>query len=272
MMKKMTKLFALIAAMAVTFSLVACSSNKPADSTVTEVESIEINDIELNTTDKDVVIEYTLMPEGAEGEVTMSIADDTIATVKDGKITAVSEGETELLISVGEIAEVARVTVKDADADKVDDTDDSKEIVEDKKDSNSKDSNSTATKNNTSTKSDTSTKNNGTSNSTASSSKSNAKPAATPTTTPTPEPAKPAATPTPEQKPAETPKPTPEPTPAPAPTPEPTPAPTPTPAPAATCPVCGSTEHTTHPPLDKNQNVGDGYHPGDNGTGDEYVD
>lgn len=217
-MKKMTKLFALITAMAVTFSLVACSSNKPVDSTVTEVESIEINDIELNTTDKDVAIEYTLMPDGAEGEVTMSIADDTIATIKDGKISAVSEGETELLISVGEIAEVARVTVKDAD--KVDDADDSKEIVEDKKDSNS-----TATKNNTSTK------NNGTSNSTASSAKSDAKPAATPTPTPTPEPAKPAATPTPEQKPAETPQPT----------------PAPTPAPVATCPVCGSTEHTTHP-------------------------
>ncbi len=220
-MKKMTKLFAFIAAMAVAFSLVACSSNKPTDSTVTEVESIEINDIELNTTDKDVAIEYTLMPEGAEGEVTMSIADDTIATIKDGKITAVSEGETELLISVGEIAEVARVTVKDAN--KVDDADSSKVAVEDKKDSNS-----TATKGNTSTRTDTSTKNNNTANSTASSSKSDAKPAATPT---------------PEQKPAETPKPTPEPTPA----PTPAPTPEPTPAPVATCPVCGSTEHTTHP-------------------------
>ena len=222
-MRKMTKLFALIAAMAVAFSLVACSSNKPTDSTVTEVESIEINDIELNTTDKDVAIEYTLMPEGAEGEVTMSIADDTIATIKDGKISAASEGETELLISVGEIAEVARVTVKDAD--KVDETE--KPVVEDKKDSNSKNGNSTATKGNTSTRTDTSTKNNNTSNSTASSSKSDAKP----TPTPTPEPAKPA--------------------------------PTPTSAPVATCPVCGSTEHTTHPPIDNNQNMGDGYHPGD---------
>ena len=221
-MKKMTKLFALITAITMAFSLVACSSNKPADSTVTEVESIEINDIELNTTDKDVAIEYTLMPEGVESEVTMSIADDTIATIKDGKITAVSEGETELLISVGEIAEVARVTVKDADADKADESekrdDDSKVVVEDKKGNNS-----TATKGNTSTKTDTSTKNNGTSNSTASSSKSNTKPAATPTPTPTPEPAKPAATPTPEQKPAETSQLTPEPTPAPTPVPTPEP-------------------------------------------------
>ena len=216
-MRKMTKLFVLITAMAVAFSLVACGSSNSDNSDSVTVESIEINDIELNTTDKDVAIEYTLMPEGAEGEVTMSIADDTIATIKDGKISAVSEGETGLLISVGEIAEVARVTVKDAD--KVDDTDDGKVAVEDKKDSNS-----TTTKNNASTKSDTLTKNNGTS-----SSKSDAKPAATPTPTPTPEPAKPAATPTPEQKPAETPQPTPEPTPAPQPQPENTPAPTPAP-------------------------------------------
>ena len=246
-MRKKTKLFALIAAMALAFSLVACSSNKPTDSTVTEVESIEINDIELNTTDKDVAIEYTLMPEGAEGEVTMSIADDTIATVSDGKITAVSEGETELIISVGEIAEVARVTVKDAD--KVDETE--KPAVEDKKDSNS-----TGTKGNTPTRTDASTKNNNTVNSTTSSSKSDAKPAATPT----PEPAKPAATPTPEQKSAETPKPTPEPTPAPtpAPTPEPTPAPVATPTPGVE--------------IDKNQDVGDGYHPGDNGAGENETE
>ena len=215
-MRKMTKLFVLITAMAMAFSLVACSnSNSDNSDSVTEVESIEINDIELNTTDKDVVIEYTLMPEGAEGEVTMSIADDTIAAIKDGKITAVSEGETELLVSVGEIAEVARVTVKDAD--KAENPDDSKEVVEDKKDSNSKDSNSTATKNNASTK------NNNTANSTASSSKSDAKPAATPT---------------PEQKPAET--------------PQPTPAPVATPTPGVE--------------IDKNQDVGDGYHLGDNGA------
>ena len=103
-MRKMAKLFALITAMAVTFSLVACSNSNSDNSdnsdSVTEVESIEINDIELNTTDKDVVIEYTLLPEGAEGEVTMSIADDTIATIKDGKISAVSEGESFLFLSV----------------------------------------------------------------------------------------------------------------------------------------------------------------------------
>ena len=234
-MRKMTKLFVLITAMAVAFSLVACS-NSNSDSVT--VESIEINDIELNTTDKDVAIEYTLMPEGAEGEVTMSITDDTIATIKDGKITAVSEGETELLISVGEIAEVARVTVKDAD--KVDETE--KPAVEDKNDSNSKDSNSTATKNNASTK------NNNTANSTVSSSKSDAKPAATPT--PTPEPAKP----------AETPQPAPEPTPA------PTPVPTPVPTPEPITPPAQGTE------IDNNEIIPGGPQPGDNGAGENETD
>lgn len=61
----MTKLFALITAMAVAFSLVACSNSNSDNSDSVTVESIEINDIELNTTDKDVAIEYTLMPEGA---------------------------------------------------------------------------------------------------------------------------------------------------------------------------------------------------------------
>lgn len=245
-MKKMTKLFALITAITMAFSLVACSNgNSDNSDSVTEVESIEINDIELNTTDKDVVIEYTLMPEGAEGEVTMSIADDTIATIKDGKISAVSEGETELLISVGEIAEVARVTVKDAD--KVDETE--KPAVEDKKDSNS-----TATKGNTSTRTDASTKNNNTANSTASSSKSDAKPAATPTPTPTPEPTKPAATP--EQKPAETPQPTPEPTPAPAPVPTQEPI----------TPPAQGTE------IDNNEIIPGGPQPGDNGAGENETD
>ena len=41
-----------------------------------------------------------------------------------------------------------------------------------------------------------------------------------------------------------------------------------TPTPVTTCPICGSTEHTTHPPIDNNQNMGDGYHPGDNGARD----
>ena len=43
-MKKMTKLFALIAAMALAFSFVACSnSNSDNSDSVTEVESIEKN-------------------------------------------------------------------------------------------------------------------------------------------------------------------------------------------------------------------------------------
>ena len=52
------------------------------------------------------------MPEGAEGEVVMEIADETVATVEDGKITAVAEGETQLTVSVDEISKTVSVTVK----------------------------------------------------------------------------------------------------------------------------------------------------------------
>lgn len=238
----MRKLLAIIAAAAVILSFAACS--KEDDSAVTEVESIKISDIELTTDDKDVVIEYTLLPEGAESEVTITVADERIATVEDGKITAVSEGETEMLITAGNIGESVKVTVTKPGEEKADED---KAVVENKdgsadvKDSSRKNSGSTGT---------------------TTSSKANTKSAATPAparrpvSTPAPEqkPAEntpaPAPAPAPEQKPAETPQPTPEPTPA------------PTPAPVATCPICGSTEHTTHPPIDINQNIGDGYHPG----------
>lgn len=235
----MRKLLAIIAAAAVILSFAACS--KKDDSAVTEVESIKISDIELTTDDKDVVIEYTLLPEGAESEVTITVADENIATVEDGKITAVSEGETELLITAGNIGESVKVTVTNPEEEKA--KEDKPVVVEDKDD-------------NTNVK-DSSRKNSG-STGTTTSSKANTTPAATLTPT-----RRPVSTPAPEQKPAEnTPAPAPEPTPAP--TPEPTSAPEPIsrPAPVATCPVCGSTEHTTHPPIDNNQNMGDGYHPG----------
>ena len=237
----MRKIFAIIAAAAVILSFAACS--KEDDSAVTEVESIKISDIELTTDDKDVVIEYTLLPEGAESEVTITVADEKIATVEDGKITAVSEGETEMLITAGNIGESVKVTVTKPEEEKADE--DKAVVVENKDDS--------------ADVKDSSRKNSG-STGTTTSSKANTKPAATPAPA-----RRPVSTPAPEQKPAEnTPAPAPEPTPAPAPTPTPAPAPEPTPRPepAATCPICGSTEHTTHPPLDNNQNIGDGYHPG----------
>ena len=233
----MRKLLAIIAAAAVILSFAACS--KKDDSAVAEVESIKISDIELTTDDKDVVIEYTLLPEGAESEVTITVADEKIATVEDGKITAVSEGETEMLITAGNIGESVKVTVTKPGEEK---TEEDKAVVVENKD-DSADVKDSSRKNSGST-------------GTTTSSKTNTKPAATPAPA-----RRPVSTPAPEQKPAEN-TPAPAPTPAPTPTPAPVPEPTPRPEPAASCPVCGSTEHTTHPPLDNNQNIGDGYHPG----------
>lgn len=79
------------------------------------LEGIEIEDIELTTLDKDVEVEYTLVPENAMVEsVEFGIADEAIVTAKDGKITAVTAGETELTISCGEIAKTVAVKVLQA--------------------------------------------------------------------------------------------------------------------------------------------------------------
>lgn len=109
-------------------SLVACSSNEITSSSSLEVESIIIEDIKLATEDKDVVVEYTLLPEGAEGDVEMVISDESIATVTDGKISAVAEGETELTITFGKIKSTAKVTVKAREWEIDDSNDDSSEV------------------------------------------------------------------------------------------------------------------------------------------------
>lgn len=293
-MKKMKRMFAVITAIIMALSLTACNNNAEitkSDSTAPQVESIEITDIEINTTDKDVVIEYTLLPEGAEAEVVMEIADTAIATVDEGKITAVAEGETELTVSADEITATVKVTVTETEENPVDSEEDE---TDSKEDASSKEPVESTKPTETTKPVSTSTP--------------------VPTATPTPT-AKPTATPTPTAKPTEAPKCgavghsadgtcsvcgstyT-----------------TPkcgavghsvdgtcsvcgstytTPkcgavghsadgtcsvcgssytTPVTTCPVCGSAEHTTHPALDNNQNVGDTHNPGDNGAGDEIVD
>ncbi|MBR4890194.1 MAG: hypothetical protein IKU15_02610 [Clostridia bacterium] len=274
---KKTKIMALVAAMVMAFSLTACSTDVEKDNPVTDVivaEKIEISDIEINATDKDVAIEYTLVPVDAEGEVTFVVADEAIATVTDGKISAVAEGETQLTVSVDAISETVKVVVKAEDVTHGEDPED-KADVSDKKDE--------AGENVKPVESE--------------------KPAPTPEVKPTSKPVEtPAATPTPEVKPEETAKPVATPTPeapkpteapvaTPAPTPEPpkcgavghsvdgtcsvcgssyttpvaTPAPTPvpTPPPAVTCPICGSSAHAEHPIGNKNDDFVVEINPGD---------
>ena len=287
---KKTKIMALVAAMVMALSLTACSTEVEKDNPVTEVivaEKIEISDIEINATDKDVAIEYTLVPVNAEGEVTFVVADEAIATVTDGKISAVAEGETRLTVSVDAISETVKVVVKAEDVahgedieDKVDVSDKKDEAVENVKPVESAKPVATPTPE----------------------AKPTSKPVETPVATPAPEvkpeeTAKPVATPTPEApKPTEAPVATPAPTPAPeAPkcgavghsvdgtcavcgssytTPVATPAPTPvpTPPPAVTCPTCGSTAHAQHPIVNDDVEVPLPDLGGDNGTGDEIVD
>ena len=276
---KKTKIMALVAAMVMAFSLTACSTDVEKDNPVTDVivaEKIEISDIEINATDKDVAIEYTLVPVNAEGEVTFVVADEAIATVTDGKISAVAEGETQLTVSVDAISETVKVVVKAEDVahgedieDKVDVSDKKDEAVENVKPVESEKPAPTPEV------------------------KPTSKPVETPVATPAPEvkpeeTAKPVATPTPEApKPTEAPVATPAPTTTPEPpkcgavghsvdgtcavcgssytTPVATPAPTPvpTPPPAVTCPTCGSTAHAQHPAPDNNDDAYIEIKPGD---------
>ena len=235
-MKKAIKTFAITAAVAAALLFTACTAcaGKPADSAVIPpaAESVEIGDIVLNATDKDVAIEYTVLPEGAKSDIVMQIADNSVATVADGKITAVAPGETTLTVSAGEIFKTVKVTVKADIPDVADDKTDTDEETDDKNDA---DQGNEATE---------------------------------PAPVETPEPTPVTVQPTPEPTPAPTPEPTPTPEPAPVPTPEPTPEPAAPPEDAPRCPLCGSYEHTTHPPLDNNQNMGDTWNPGDNGAGD----
>lgn len=79
------------------------------------LEAIEAEDVVLNTLSDDAIVNYTLVPENAMVEnVTISIADESIAVVSDGKVTPVAAGQTELTITCGEIAKTVAVKVLQA--------------------------------------------------------------------------------------------------------------------------------------------------------------
>lgn len=79
------------------------------------LEAIKAEDVVLNTLSDDAVVNYTLVPENVMVEnVTISIADKSIAVVSDGKVTPVAAGQTELTITCGEIAKTVAVKVLQA--------------------------------------------------------------------------------------------------------------------------------------------------------------
>lgn len=63
------------------------------------VESLTVSDLMMHIDDGAVAVAYTVVPENFSGELTMTIADEKIATVSaDGMVTPVAEGETTLTI------------------------------------------------------------------------------------------------------------------------------------------------------------------------------
>lgn len=79
------------------------------------LEGIEAEDVALNTTTKNFAFEYVLLPENADAaKVEFAVADEDIVTVKDGKLTAVAAGKTELTIAADGIEKTVTVTVLQA--------------------------------------------------------------------------------------------------------------------------------------------------------------
>lgn len=63
------------------------------------VESLTASDLTMHIDDGAVAVAYTVVPENFSGDLTMTIADESIATVSaDGMVTPVAEGETTLTI------------------------------------------------------------------------------------------------------------------------------------------------------------------------------
>lgn len=77
------------------------------------VEAVIAEDIDIKVRDSEIDIEYDLLPEGVEADVSFNIADETVAKVNNGKITAVKPGETELIIRADDKEKVVKIIVKE---------------------------------------------------------------------------------------------------------------------------------------------------------------
>ena len=240
------------------------------------VESIDAEDVTINTTDVETDFVFDVLPTGAEPDVlNITVADESIATVKDGKLTAVAAGETELTITADDISKTVKVTVLQApsglSADEVtvevdktsqiavnigvekadvgttytyESEDEDIAIVDEEGKVTGVNAGETSIKVDNELGQSCEVKVTVTEKADAKGTDdkkgSESKPSGT--------------TQNKDEGKKEdsgsqtvTPAPAPTPTPTPTPTPEPTPNPTPAPAPAPTCPDCGSTAHTVHP-------------------------
>lgn len=79
------------------------------------VEEVKAEDILVNTADGSVAVEYTLLPKGAKAEkIEFAVADENVATVKDGKLAVVAAGKTELTITADGVEKTIAVVVLQA--------------------------------------------------------------------------------------------------------------------------------------------------------------
>lgn len=75
------------------------------------VEGIEAEDAEINTLTEGLELAYKLLPEGVEAEnVSITVADDSILDIEDGKMTAKAAGETQVTITADDVSKT--ITVK----------------------------------------------------------------------------------------------------------------------------------------------------------------
>ncbi|MBD5103079.1 MAG: hypothetical protein HDT27_10435, partial [Subdoligranulum sp.] len=82
------------------------------------LEDIEADDITMTTLDKGVDIAYALVPEDAMNDgVDLTVADESVVTARDGKLSAAAAGKTELTLSSGDISRTVEVTVLQAPAE-----------------------------------------------------------------------------------------------------------------------------------------------------------
>lgn len=123
---KFIKYLAFAAMTATTLSLSSCSSDddddpKPEEGGETETVTLEAITLSQTTANVKVgetlTLTATLVPSNAEGVIEWTSSDATVATVADGVVTGVKVGDAYITASVGNIANMCKVSVKSADSD-----------------------------------------------------------------------------------------------------------------------------------------------------------
>lgn len=87
------------------------------NSALTIVNSVPAKDVKLDVAEKELVegqsfdLTATVDPENTSDMIVWTSSDENVATVKDGKVTAVGEGTAEIKVTVGSVSATCNVTV-----------------------------------------------------------------------------------------------------------------------------------------------------------------